>query len=291
MRWGRSIRAHQQPDVNFSDEVAWFWRNIPSPLNCIIERLQALRASAAGNNFGSRCPSVSLGVSFDDQTTYEWNFGRRDLKQNLALNVDTVHGIGSLSKKFTASAIGILVDEGRLSWQTSVREILREYHSRSQFTTQELTVEDLLSHRSGMAHSHYWWYGAGGELLIDKTTATGNFTALGEIVERLTSMPHGSFINERIIVPLNMSRTTESHANVDDDNLAVPHAILNDLPAYELPLPKSLARRAIFTSIKENFSQLQFSSNEAGNIDKLFWAHDGSVPAKEQFFVKVTLDQ
>ncbi|KAM3441707.1 hypothetical protein MY4824_001485 [Beauveria thailandica] len=173
-----------------------------------------------------------------------------------------------------------------ISWQTSVREILPEYHSRSQFTTQELTVEDLLSHRSGMAHSHYWWYGA-----AFPATATGNFTALGEIVERLTSMPHGSFINERIIVPLNMSRTTESHANVDDDNLAVPHAILNDLPAYELPLPKSLARRAIFTFLKENLFQFQFSSNEAGNIDKLFWAHDGSIPAEEQFFVKATLDQ
>ncbi|KAM3431710.1 hypothetical protein NHJ13734_007195 [Beauveria thailandica] len=205
----------------------------------IIERLQALRASAAGNNFGSRCPSVSLGVSFDDQTTYEWNFGRRDLKQNLALNVDTVHGIGSLSKKFTASAIGILVDEGRLSWQTSVREILREYHSRSQFTTQELTVEDLLSHRSGMAHSHYWWYGAGGELLIDKSQTM-------------------SFING--LKSASSLRSISSHSNWK-----------------------------LYRSGRD--CRAPDHSNEAGNIDKLFWAHDGSVPAKEQFFVKVTLDQ
>ncbi|OAA40499.1 Beta-lactamase/transpeptidase-like protein [Beauveria brongniartii RCEF 3172] len=66
-----------------------------------------------------------------------------------------------------------------------------------------------------------------------------NFAALGEIFERLAGMSYGSFIDERTIVPLNMSRTLASHAKVDDDNLAVPHAILDDISAYELPLPKS----------------------------------------------------
>lgn len=231
---------------------------MPDMRTKIIERLQAFGPVLQAITSATGAPSVSLGVSFDGQTIYEWNSGRKTLKQDLAPNLNTVYGIGSLSKIFTASAIGILVDEGRLSWQTPVRDILPEFHSRSQFITEELTVEDLLSHRSGMANSNEWWYGAGGELLINKNQTMSfinglqpasslrsrysysnwNFAALGEVIERLVGMSYGSFINEKILVPLNMSRTSASHANVDDDNLAVPHAILDDLSAYELPMPK-----------------------------------------------------
>ena len=122
----------------------------------LVERLDTIGPTIKSICSVTGAPSVSLGVACEGETIYEWISGHRDIKKGLAPDSDTVYGIGSLSKIFTASAIGILVEEGKLDWATPVRSILPEFRSSSQFVTEELTVEDLLSHRSGMASSNEW---------------------------------------------------------------------------------------------------------------------------------------
>ncbi|KAM3482652.1 hypothetical protein MY8738_003894 [Beauveria namnaoensis] len=80
---------------------------MPDMQTKLLERLQALGPVMQAITSATGTLSVSLGVSFDGQTIDEWNPGRRDLKQNLAPNLAPVYGIGSFSKTFTASAIGI----------------------------------------------------------------------------------------------------------------------------------------------------------------------------------------
>lgn len=231
---------------------------MPDRKRQLVERLSALGPIIKSIGFVTGAPSVSLGVAYEGETIYQWSSGLRDIKQGHAPDLDTVYGIGSLSKIFTASAIGILVEEGDLDWVTPVRNILPEFRSSSQFITEELTVEDLLSHRSGMASSNEWWYGAGGELLLTKSQmmkfinalkpvgslrsryiySNWNFAILGEIIERITGVSYGTFISNRILAPLGMNRTSASHKFGNDSNLARPYAVLDNLSAYELPMPK-----------------------------------------------------
>ncbi|KAI1151720.1 putative D-aminoacylase [Nemania diffusa] len=224
----------------------------------LLERLDRLGPTIQVICSVTGAPSVSLGIAYKGESIYQWNSGFRDTTKGIQPDSDTVYGIGSISKIFTASAIGILVDEGHLNWSSPVHTILPEFHSSSQFITDELTVEDLLSHRAGMASSNEWWYGADGELLFDKDQtmefinalkpasslrsrynySNWNFAILGEIIERLAGVSYGTFIRTRILDPLGMSRTSASHRFGDDENLALPYAVLDDLSAYELPMPK-----------------------------------------------------
>ncbi|KAI0465878.1 putative D-aminoacylase [Xylaria cf. heliscus] len=225
----------------------------------LLERLDRLGPTIQSICSVTGAPSVSLGVAYKGESIYQWSHGLVDTTKNLQPDSDTVYGIGSISKVFTASAIGILVDEGYLNWSTPVHTILPEFRNRNQFITEELTVEDLLCHHSGMANSNEWWYGADGELLFTKDQTmefinalkpvsplrsrynynNWNFALLGEVIERLTGVSYGTFISMRILDPMGMSRTSASHKFGDDENLALPYAVLDDLSAYQLPMPKS----------------------------------------------------
>ena len=68
--------------------------------------------------------------------------------------------IGSSSKAFTAAAIAMLVDEGKLKWDDPVTKYLPEFELYDPYVTRELTVRDLLSHRSGLERGDLLWYGS-----------------------------------------------------------------------------------------------------------------------------------
>jgi CubicO group peptidase (beta-lactamase class C family) len=90
-------------------------------------------------------PGLSYGVLHHGEITHRANFGFRNLEAKLASTSDTIYEIGSMSKAFTAAAIGILVEYGMLSWNTLVRDILAEFNSIAPNINEKLTVLDLLS--------------------------------------------------------------------------------------------------------------------------------------------------
>ena len=172
---------------------------------------------------------------------------------------DTVYGIGSITKAFTASAIDILVDQGLLEWITSVLDILPDLNSTSNFVTNELNVVDLLSHKTGLATSNNWWHGAEGTLLLEENQtlpffnalrpiasfrsrydySNWNYALLGEVIEKVSGQSYGSFIKDKILDPLGMNHTSVSHIFDSDDNLALPYAALDEKTSYRVPLPRS----------------------------------------------------
>ncbi|KAI0193089.1 putative D-aminoacylase [Astrocystis sublimbata] len=224
----------------------------------VVERLVRLDRTIESIIAVTGAPSVSIGVAYKGESIFEWNSGFKDTTKDIPPDSDTVYGIGSISKVFTASAIGILVDDGALDWSTPVRDILPEFHNSSQFVTDELTVEDLLSHRAGMANSNEWWYGADGELLFEKSEtmdfinalkptsspcyrynySNWNFAILGKVIEELTGDSYGDYIKWNLLEPLGLNRTSATHKFGDDKNVALPYAVLDDLSAYQLPMPK-----------------------------------------------------
>ena len=153
-----------------------------------------------------------------------------------------------------------MVDKGLLNWDTPLRELLPEFHHEDQTMEHGLTISDLLAHKSGFATSNNWWYGADGTLLLSKDQTIRSFSALkslgqlhtrydysnwnyavlGEVIERKSGLSYGIYLHEKNLKPLGTARTSVSRVSEkEDDNIALPYAILNDLSAYRLPLPRS----------------------------------------------------
>ncbi|KZF20957.1 putative D-aminoacylase [Xylona heveae TC161] len=224
----------------------------------IVRRLQALEPLIRKLCGICGVPGVSLGVVLSGDVIFRLNLGYRNLETSAATDSDTVYPIGTIAKTFTASAIGILVSEGKLSWNTLIRDILPEFRSRDLTISQNLTVLDLLCHRGGLARSNQWWQGAGGELLQEKRQTipfystlepVGTFRSdwaysnwgyaiLGEVIERASGLRYGDFLSKRIFQPLELDCTTTAEpVAANKHNVAKPYAALDDATLHPLPQP------------------------------------------------------
>jgi CubicO group peptidase (beta-lactamase class C family) len=135
----------------------------------------------------------------------------------------------------------MLVEEGRLTWDGRVTEYLPDFQLHDPYVTREITVRDLLSHRSGLPRGDRLWYGTGlsrDEILqrirllkpgwsFRSRFGYQNvmFLAAGRIVEVLTGVSWGEFVGQRIFDPLGMHLSNTSVRDLATHvNLATPHA-------------------------------------------------------------------
>lgn len=202
-------------------------------------------------------PGISIGVSHRGEIVHRANYGFADVEAQLPTTSDTVYMIGTMAKALTASAVGILVDDGKLQWNTPIRDILPDFQSCSTTVFENLTVVDLLSHRSGLARSNFWWQGAEGALLLQKSDLlktykelppVGGFRAdwaysnwgyavVGAVIEQLTGTSFADFLEERLLGPLGMDHTSFHALPADDSGLAKPYAAMDDASAHLMPIP------------------------------------------------------
>ena len=96
-------------------------------------------------------PGFSLAVVKDDKVVFAKGYGVRELGKAEAVDADTLFAIASNTKAFTSAALAVLVDEGKLKWDDPVSKYLPSFQLYDPFVTREITVRDLLSHRSGLA--------------------------------------------------------------------------------------------------------------------------------------------
>jgi hypothetical protein len=95
-------------------------------------------------------PGISVAVVKDGKVVHSKGYGVRSLKTNQPMDENTLVGIASNSKAFTASALAMLVDEGKLKWDDKVRDFIPEFKLYNPYVTEEFTIRDLLTHRSGL---------------------------------------------------------------------------------------------------------------------------------------------
>ncbi|MEN1966642.1 serine hydrolase domain-containing protein [Lentibacillus sp. N15] len=95
-------------------------------------------------------PGFAIGLAKDGELTYENGFGFRDMEKALPLSPDTVFGIGSITKAFTAVAILQLQEKGKLSVNDLVTSYLPEFKLPNERQTKQLTVHHFLTHSSGL---------------------------------------------------------------------------------------------------------------------------------------------
>ena len=189
-----------------------------------------------------RVPGCAIAIVKDGQVIFARGFGVRELGKPTPVDERTLFAIASNSKAFTSAALAILVDEGKLKWDDPVTKYLPEFQMSDPYVTREITIRDLLSHRSGLATfgGDLLWYESNydrKEILrrIRHLKPTSSFRsrygyqnimflAAGEVVAAVTGKSWDEFVKERFFIPLGMTSTVTSiRAFKTGDNIATPH--------------------------------------------------------------------
>ncbi|MFN2335935.1 MAG: serine hydrolase [Bacteroidales bacterium] len=206
-------------------------------------------------------PGIAVAVVKDGRVVHMKGYGVSSIITGKKTDENTLFAIASNSKAFTSAALGILVDEGKLSWETKVIDVIPEFRLYNAYVTEDFNIKDLLTHRSGMG------LGAGDLMLWpDSSTFTKEeiihnlrflkqtssfrtkydydnllYLVAGEVVARVSGQSWEQFIEERIMKPLGMERSSPSPGMARDrENMIDAHVpvngVLQVVPIYESDL-------------------------------------------------------
>lgn len=171
-------------------------------------------------------PGMAIGIIVDGHLVYSKGFGFRDLEKKLAVTPNTLFAIGSCSKAFTSFVMGSLVDEGVLSWDSLVIDLFPEFRLWDQYATQNLTMRDLLTHRSGIPRHGFMWYNSTmsrfefmNRLRYLEPSCNIReryqyndlmYVAAGFVMEQVMGKSWEELVSSRILLPLGMRHTNFS---------------------------------------------------------------------------------
>ena len=189
-------------------------------------------------------PGLAIAVIRNDSVIHVRGYGVRELGRAGAVDEHTLFAIASTTKAMTAAALGMLVDEDRLDWDDHVTEHLPSFQLSDPFISHDLTIRDLLTHRSGIARSDNLWIAGPfdrAEVLrraryLPSTSGFRSeygyhnvmYIAAGEVVSAVSGMSWDDFIARRLFQPLGMTRSTTRAAVVETrDNVAASHTDVN----------------------------------------------------------------
>lgn len=202
---------------------------------------------------------LSLGVVHNDKLIHTANFGFRDHASKLPINDETIFPGCSLTKAMLSATLGVLVEEGALTWETRLKDVLPAFHIRDQTLQDGITITDLLAHRTGMSASNYW-LGSQNNILIakdDSLTFLNNQQAVkpfrgqwqynnlgyelaGLVIEQVTGHRWDKVLGSKILDPLGLTRTN-AMPKEKDGNTAKAYAVLDDYTPIEIAGVKAAA--------------------------------------------------
>jgi CubicO group peptidase (beta-lactamase class C family) len=192
-------------------------------------------------------PGVAVGIVKDGKLVFAKGYGAREVGKPGRIDAETLFQIGSNTKAFTAAALAILVDEGKLRWDDKVIDYLPDFRLYDPYVTREFTIRDLLTHHSGLG------LGAGDLMFFPPTDMTRTeiihglrylkpassfrskydydnllYMVAGQIIPQVAGKSWEDFVRERILVPLHMTSCVASLGRVTDrTNVAAPHVVIN----------------------------------------------------------------
>jgi CubicO group peptidase (beta-lactamase class C family) len=190
---------------------------------------------------------LSVAVVKYNEVVYAKGFGVREIEKPDLVDENTLFAIGSNSKAFTSASIGMLVDEGKMSWDDKVTKHLPWFELYDPYVTREITIRDILSHRSGLGRrGDLNWYGTdySREEIVRRIrylepnssfrTEMGYqntmFIAAGLVAAQVSGMSWDDLIKTRIFEPLGMKRSNTSILDLSkDNNVAYPHQLFGDV--------------------------------------------------------------
>lgn len=201
------------------------------PLDAVVEK--ALKEFNA--------PGAAVVIVKDGEVIYLKGFGVREKGKPEKVTPDTVFAIASCTKAFTSTLVAMLVDDGKLKWDDKVRDHLEYFRLSDELADREVTIRDLLCHRTGMPRHDALWAGElnGDSEAVIRRWAKGKsstsfrstweysnvpFTTAGVIAGKLAKCDWQSATKARIFDPLGMkSSSCTAREAVATSNHATPH--------------------------------------------------------------------
>ena len=203
-------------------------------------------------------PGMSVGIVKDGKVVYAKGFGVSSLTTKKKMDENTLVGIASNSKGFTATALAILADEGKLNFDDKVSKYIPEFQMNDAFVSQEVTIKDLLTHRAGLGlgQGDLMFFPEGGSLTVNdiihnvrylkpENSFRSNldynnimFIVAGEVIHRVSGLSWAEFIEQKILKPVgmnasfgsysrakkaNVANMIDAHAPVNGKAIAIPH--------------------------------------------------------------------
>lgn len=249
-------------------------------------------------------PGLSLAIVKDGQVLLAKGYGVKKLGEPAPVDARTLFGIASNSKVFTAVALGMLVDEGKIRWNAPVVDYLPEFQMYDPYVTREITVRDLLCHRCGLG------LGAGDLMLWPasdlnrkeilkrvryikpassfRTTYAYNnimFVVAGELLEKVSGMRWEDFVREKIQKRVGMNYSNTSCALVNkEENVAWPHVPLEGkvVPVKTLYLTENVNPAGGINSCAEDMAKWMLVLLNKGKLP------DGSQLVSERVIDEIT---
>lgn len=190
-------------------------------------------------------PGAAVAIVRGGSVVLARGYGVRTLGRPERVDAHTQFAIASASKTFTATLLAMLVDEGKLRWDDRVTQHLPGFELQDPYVTRELTLRDLLSHRSGLPRGDFTWYATATppaevvrrvRFLAPNTSLRAQFgyqnilyLAAGEVIARAAGQPWDAVLQERLFRPLAMTAShTSTRHFARTANVATPHERIDD---------------------------------------------------------------
>lgn len=210
------------------------WADPPANIDA---RMEAVRAEA-------ETPGMALAIVENGETTHARGYGTRRLGNDGRVTADTIFPIASTGKAFTVAALATLVDPGRIGWDDKVIDHLPWFQMHDPWVTREMTIRDLLVHRSGLG------LGAGDLLFVPRSSLSREETVrrlryirpatsfrsgyaydnllyivAGQLIEEVTGETWEAYVRDVVLGPAGMENsTTDDAARFRTEDRAHPHA-------------------------------------------------------------------
>ncbi|MBO0777821.1 MAG: beta-lactamase family protein, partial [Ktedonobacteraceae bacterium] len=185
-------------------------------------------------------PGLAIAIVKDSAVILSQGFGKRNVAEDLDVTPETLFAIGSCTKAFTATALGMLIDEEKLNWDTPVRQHLPAFKLCDAVASEQATARDLLSHRTGLPRHDMSWYRSSStrdELFerLQYLEPSKGFRELwqyqnlmymvaGYLVEVVSGQTWEDFVRQRIMEPLGMTGSNfATDASRQTSDYAMPY--------------------------------------------------------------------
>ena len=189
-------------------------------------------------------PGVTIAIVEDGKVTLARGWGVRDITTNQPVDADTIFFTGSTGKAFTNAALATLVDAGKIKWDDKVIDHMPDFRMWDPWVTREMTIRDLLVHRSGLG------LGEGDLLFLPNSTLSRKETvrrirylkpatsfrsgyaydnilymAAGQLIEEVSGETWEQYVHNHVFAPLGMNHSTDTDAEFHaNPNHARPHS-------------------------------------------------------------------
>ena len=232
-------------------------------------------------------PGMAVAVVASDEFLFQQGFGVTSIEEGAPVDEHTLFANASTTKAMVAAGILMLVDEDKLQLDDPIVRHLPELHFEDPLLTQQLTVRDLLTHRSGLPSTDFWsflQYMPLGEQ-IERLAAVAPaaplrtrhiyqntmYELLGLVIERLSGQRWDRFLSARLWQPLGMNETFGARGQIGDDKVHVlPHEYRDErlsVTSWDLPADEADAAGSVWTSIHDMSLWAQFLLRGGARVD------------------------